>query len=32
MFYDHFGEGVVDSFNSLGAFGLTTSLQNPATL
>lgn len=30
MFYDNYGEGIVDSFNQLGSFGLTTSLSNPA--
>ncbi len=30
MYYDHFGEGVVNSFDQLGSFGLTTTLTNPA--
>lgn len=30
MYYDHFGEGVVNSFDELGSFGLTTALSNPA--
>src|SRR5580658_615750 len=30
MYYDHFGEGIVNSFDQLGAFGLTTSITNPA--
>jgi hypothetical protein len=30
IFYDHYGQGIVNSFNQLGSFGLTTSLQNPA--
>ena len=30
MYYDHFGEGIVNSFDQLGSFGLTTSLSNPA--
>ncbi|HZC24352.1 MAG TPA: hypothetical protein VE866_13500, partial [Candidatus Binatia bacterium] len=30
MYYDHFGEGIVNSFDQLGSFGLTTSLMNPA--
>jgi hypothetical protein len=30
LYYDHFGEGVVNSFDELGAFGLTTSITNPA--
>jgi Carboxypeptidase regulatory-like domain len=29
IYYDHFGEGVVDSFDQQGSFGLTTSIQNP---
>jgi len=28
MYYDHFGEGVVNSFDRLGSLGLTTFLQN----
>lgn len=30
MFYDHYGEGIVDSFDQLGSFGVSTSLTNPA--
>ncbi len=30
MYYDHFGQGIVNSFDQLGSFGLTTSLSNPA--
>lgn len=30
MYYDHFGEGIVNSFDRQGAFGLTTALDNPA--
>src|SRR5581483_11806077 len=30
MYYDHFGEGIVNSFDQLGSFGLTTALSNPA--
>ena len=30
MYYDHFGEGIVNSFDQLGSFGLTTTLTNPA--
>ncbi len=30
IFYDHFGEGIVNSFDELGAFGLTTLITNPA--
>ena len=26
MYYDHFGEGIVDTFSQLGSFGLTTSI------
>jgi hypothetical protein len=29
MYYDHFGQGVVDSFDRNGSFGLTTTIQNP---
>jgi Carboxypeptidase regulatory-like domain len=28
MYYDHFGQGIVDSFDRNGSFGLTTSIQN----
>jgi hypothetical protein len=30
MYFDHFGEGVVNSFDRNGSFGLTTSIGNPA--
>ncbi|MGB7171265.1 MAG: carboxypeptidase-like regulatory domain-containing protein [Acidobacteriaceae bacterium] len=30
MYFDHFGEGIVDTFASDGSFGLTTSITNPA--
>ena len=30
MYYDHSGEGIVDTFSQLGSFGLTTSITNPA--
>jgi hypothetical protein len=30
IYYDHFGEGIVNSFDQLGAFGLTTDITNPA--
>jgi hypothetical protein len=30
IYYDHFGEGIVNSFDRNGAFGLTTALSNPA--
>jgi Carboxypeptidase regulatory-like domain/TonB dependent receptor len=30
MYYDHFGQGIVNSFDQLGSFGLTTSITNPA--
>jgi hypothetical protein len=30
MYYDHYGEGIVDTFSQLGSFGLTTSITNPA--
>jgi hypothetical protein len=30
IYYDHFGEGVVNSFDRQGAFGLTSALVNPA--
>ena len=29
IYYDHFGDGVVDSFDRNGSFGLTTSIPNP---
>ena len=30
IYFDHFGEGVVNTFDRNGAFGLTTALDNPA--
>ncbi len=30
LYYDHFGEGIVNSFDKNGSFGLTTQLVNPA--
>ncbi|HTV16335.1 MAG TPA: carboxypeptidase-like regulatory domain-containing protein [Acidobacteriaceae bacterium] len=30
MYYDHFGQGIVDTFATFGSFGLTTSITNPA--
>ncbi len=30
MYYDHYGEGIVNSFDQNGSFGLTTQLSNPA--
>jgi Carboxypeptidase regulatory-like domain len=30
MYYDHFGQGIVDSFTDTGSFGLSTQLTNPA--
>jgi hypothetical protein len=30
MYFDHFGEGIVNSFDRSGSFGLTTTLTNPA--
>jgi len=30
IYYDHFGEGIVNSFDRNGSFGLTTALNNPA--
>jgi hypothetical protein len=30
IYYDHFGEGIVNSFDKNGSFGLTTALNNPA--
>jgi hypothetical protein len=29
MYYDHFGQGIVDSFDRNGSFGLSGSIQNP---
>ena len=30
MYYDHFGQGVVNTFDRQGSLGLTTFLQNPS--
>jgi hypothetical protein len=30
MYYDHFGQGIVNSFDQQGSFGLTTSVTGPA--
>ncbi|HJT69309.1 MAG TPA: carboxypeptidase-like regulatory domain-containing protein [Terriglobales bacterium] len=30
IYYDHFGEGVINQFDQQGSFGLTTELTNPA--
>jgi hypothetical protein len=30
MYYDHFGEGITNSFDRNGSFGLSTSITNPA--
>ncbi len=30
MFYDHFGQGIVNSFSDTGSFGVSTGLTNPA--
>ncbi len=30
IYFDHFGEGIVDTFGQYGSFGLSTSLTNPA--
>ena len=32
IYYDHFGEGVINSFDRMGAFGLTTIIGDPAGL
>ncbi len=31
LYFDHFGQGVVNSFDQLGSFGLTSSVSNPAS-
>ncbi len=31
IYYDHYGEGIVNSFDQFGSFGLTTSIENPAS-
>ena len=30
IYFDHFGQGIVNSYDQLGSFGLTTSITNPA--
>lgn len=30
IYFDHYGQGVINSFDKLGSFGLSTSLTNPA--
>lgn len=30
--YDHFGEGLINTFDQNGAFGLSTSIENPASI
>ncbi len=30
IYYDHYGEGIINSFDKNGSFGLTTQLSNPA--
>ena len=32
IYYDHFGQGIVNSFDKFGSFSLTSSLQNPANV
>jgi hypothetical protein len=32
IYYDHFGEGIVDSFDRYGSFGLSDSIANPTNL
>ena len=32
IYYDHFGEGIVNSFDKNGSFGLTTQISNPASI
>ena len=32
LYYDHFGEGIVDSFSQYGAFGLTSSVSSPQNI
>ncbi|WP_263357945.1 TonB-dependent receptor [Acidicapsa ligni] len=32
IYYDHFGEGIVNTFDRQGSLGLTTSLTNPSTI
>jgi hypothetical protein len=30
MYFDHYGEGIINSFDQFGSFGLSTSISNPA--
>jgi hypothetical protein len=30
LFFDHFGEGIVDTFSQFGSFGINTQISNPA--
>lgn len=30
MYYDHYGQGIVNTFDQYGSFGLSTSLTNPS--
>ena len=30
MYFDHYGEGIVNTFDQFGSFGLSTSVANPA--
>jgi hypothetical protein len=30
LYFDHYGEGIVNTFNQFGSFGLNTSVENPA--
>ena len=32
IYFDHFGEGIVNSFDKNGSFGLTTAISNPASV
>ena len=32
LYYDHFGEGIVNTFDLHGSFGLTTTISNPAAV
>ena len=32
LYYDHYGEGIVDSFSQYGAFGLTSSVSSPQNI
>ena len=32
IYYDHYGEGIVNSFDKNGSFGLTTAISNPASV